>query len=67
MAVGKEKNVERRSRTKETLGELKKVTWPSFGKVVKATGTVLAVVCVFTIVLFGIDYGLGHLHRLLVS
>ena len=67
MAVGKEKNKEKRSRTKETFAELKKVSWPSFGRVVKATGVVLAVVLVFTVVLFGIDYGLGHLHRLLVS
>lgn len=31
---------------KETFSELKKVTWPSFGEVVKQTGIVLAVVLV---------------------
>ena len=28
---------------KEVFSELKRVTWPSFGKVVKATGVVLVV------------------------
>ena len=40
---------------KETTGELKKVTWPKFKDVVKQTGVVLAVVVVFTLVLFGFD------------
>ena len=40
---------------KETGGELKKVTWPKFKEVVKQTGIVLAVVVVFTLVLFGFD------------
>ena len=52
---------------KETVGELKKVAWPSFGKVVKTTGVVLAVVGVFTLVLLGIDLGLEQLHKLLVK
>ena len=42
-------------KTKETVSELKKVTWPSFGKVCKQTGIVLGVVLFFTVVLFGID------------
>lgn len=40
---------------KETTSELKKVSWPSFSKVVKQTGVVIAVVIIFTVVLFGID------------
>lgn len=43
-------------RIKETTSELKKVSWPTFGKVVKSTLVVLVVVVFFTIVLFGIDY-----------
>lgn len=43
-------------RIKETTSELKKVSWPTFGKVVKSTLVVLVVVIFFTIVLFGIDY-----------
>ena len=67
MAVGKEANKQSRSRVKETFGELKKVSWPSFGKVVKATGVVLTVVVFFTAILFGIDYGLKWLHYLLLK
>lgn len=40
---------------KDTGNELKKVTWPKFGTVVKQTGVVLVVVIVFTLVLFGFD------------
>lgn len=40
---------------KDTGNELKKVSWPKFGTVVKQTGVVLVVVLVFTLVLFGFD------------
>ncbi|MGN0807494.1 MAG: preprotein translocase subunit SecE [Candidatus Coproplasma sp.] len=46
---------------KEVFSELKRVTWPSFGKVVKATGVVLVVVLIFTVLVTGINYGLGWL------
>ena len=42
-------------RLKETSSELKKVTWPKFGEVVKKTGIVLAVTAAFLLVVFGID------------
>ena len=42
-------------RLKETSSELKKVTWPKFGEVVKKTGVVLAVTAAFLLVVFGID------------
>jgi preprotein translocase SecE subunit len=45
----------KKSRTKETVSELKKVSWPSFATVVKNTGMVLAVVLIFGLVVFGID------------
>ncbi len=54
-------------RIKETTSELKKVTWPSFGTVVKKTGVVLAVVLIFAIVLFGIDRLLSWLFELLTT
>ena len=54
-------------RTKETFAELKKVSWPTFGKVVASTGVVLAVVLFFTAVLFGIDSLLYLLHGVLVG
>ena len=40
---------------KETFGELKKVTWPSFAQVLKQTGIVLAVTVIFLGVLMGFD------------
>ncbi len=40
---------------KDTGSELKKVTWPKFGQVVKQTGIVLAVVIIFALVLLGLD------------
>jgi len=42
-------------KSKELYSELKKVSWPSFGKVVKNTGVVLLVVAVCTLLLFGAD------------
>ena len=54
-------------KTKETVSELKKVTWPSFGKVVKQTAIVLGVVLFFTVILFGIDRLLSWLFGLLIG
>ena len=55
----KKQKVKKQSKTakriKETTSELKKVTWPTFGTVVKKTGVVLAVVIIFAVILFGID------------
>ena len=42
-------------RLKETSSELKKVTWPKFGTVVKQTSVVLLVTALFLLVVFGID------------
>lgn len=63
----KEKKPGLGKRLKETVSELKKVSWPSFGTVVKKTGIVLAVVLFFTVVLFGFDYVLGLLYNLFTS
>ena len=46
---------------KETFSELKRVTWPTFPKVVKATCVVLVVVVIFTVVVTAINYGLQEL------
>lgn len=59
----KEKKLAKKAR--ETVSELKKVTWPSFGEVCKKTGIVLAVVVIFGLVLFGLDALLGYLFGLL--
>ena len=53
--------------TKETAHELKRVNWPTFGKVVKQTLIVLAFVIIVGVVLFGIDRLLSLLFDVLVS
>ena len=45
----------KRSRVKETVSELKKVSWPSFGKTMKQTGMVISVVVIFMALIIGID------------
>ena len=52
---------------KEVFSELKRVTWPTFGKVLKATGAVLLVVSVFAVVFAGINFGLQYLWELLIK
>ena len=55
----------KRSRVKETMSELKKVSWPSFGKTMKQTGMVISVVALFVLVTLGIDSLLGWIVSLL--
>ena len=43
------------------FSELGKVSWPTFGKVVKNTGIVLVVIIIFLIIISAFDYGLGRL------
>jgi len=52
---------------KEVFSELKKVTWPTFGKVVKTTGVVLAVVLFFLVVIGLADYLFSTLIGLITS
>lgn len=54
-------------KVKEIFSELKKVTWPSFGKVLKTTAVVLGVVAIFLVVFTGINAGLGALLQLLTN
>ena len=58
---------QKRSRVKETFSELKKVTWPTFGKTMKQTGAVLLVTVFFLVVLLVMDQLLGLAHRQLVK
>ena len=51
----------------ETFSELKRVTWPTFPKVLKSTGVVLVVVLVFLVVVTGINFGLQALLDLVTS
>lgn len=52
---------------KETFSELKRVTWPTFSKVVKSTCVVLVVVVAFLLVVTGINQLLQFLLELLTS
>ena len=52
------------SKIKDVFSELKKVNWPTFAKVVKKTGIVLAVVLCFLVVIFAFDTGLLELLKL---
>ena len=63
----KANNAPKRSRTKETLSELKKVSWPSFGKTMKQTGMVISVVLLFMLVTLGIDSLLSWLLKLITN
>ena len=56
-----------RSYFKELRSEVKKISWPTFGKVMQQLGVVLAVIVLFTVVLFAIDLGLSELLKLLVG
>ncbi|MGN1077399.1 MAG: preprotein translocase subunit SecE, partial [Candidatus Gallimonas sp.] len=52
---------------KETFSELKRVTWPTFGKALKATGVVIVIVLIFTIVVTGVNKGFSELLQLISS
>ena len=52
---------------KETFSELKRVSWPTFGKALKATGIVLGIVLVFIVVVTGVNYGFTALLELLTG
>ncbi len=57
----------KRGRVKETFAELKKVTWPTFGKTMKQVGAVLVVTLFFFVILLVMDYLLGLAHGKLID
>ena len=52
---------------KETFSELKRVTWPSFGKALKATGVVLGIVLIFLVLVTGVNFGFSKLLELMTN
>lgn len=66
-AKNKKPNIFKRmgAKIKEVFSELKRVTWPSFGTVVKTTGVVLVIVAAFLVVVIGVDSLLGLLLKLI--
>ena len=65
----KKENIFKRifKKLKEVFSELKKVSWPTFGKVAKQTGVVLGVVVMFMVIITLIDFGLSELLQLLTT
>ena len=55
------------AKIKETFSELKRVTWPKFGTVVKTTGVVFVIVLAFLVIVTGVDFGLLKLLELLTN
>ena len=55
------------AKIKETFSEIKRVTWPKFGTVVKTTGVVLVIVLAFLIIVSAVDLGLAELLKLLTN
>ena len=52
------------AKLKDVFSELKKVTWPTFPKIIKQTGVVLVVVLIFLVVISAFDFGLLQLLKL---
>lgn len=52
---------------KEVFSEIKKVSWPSWDKVLKQTAVVFGVVILFLVVITLMDLGLGQLLKLLTN
>ena len=62
----KKENILKRfgKKLKEVFSEIKKVSWPSFPKVLKQTAVVLGVVLIFVVIITLIDTGLIELLKL---
>lgn len=56
-----------RRKAKDFFSELKKVTWPSFTKVLKQTGVVLVVTLCFLLVMMLFDYVFGLMYKALIG
>ena len=55
------------AKIKDIFSELKKVSWPTFPKVLKQTGIVIAVVLIFLVVITAFDAGLYELLKLMTK
>ena len=54
------------AKIKDIFSELKKVSWPTFAKILKQTGVVIVVVLIFLVVITAFDRGLLELLKLIV-
>ena len=46
---------------------MKRVTWPTFGKALKATGVVIVIVLIFTVIVTGVNFGFTKLLELITD
>ena len=53
------------AKLKDVFSELKRVTWPTFPKIIKQTLVVIAVVLIFLVVIGAFDFGLLKLLELM--
>lgn len=49
---------------KDVFSELKRVSWPTFPKIIKQTGIVIVVVLIFLVVITAFDFGLLQLLKI---
>ncbi len=63
----KQKNTKKVNFFVATFGELKQVSWLSFGETMKRLGAVLLVTAIFLLILIGVDALLGFIHTELFS
>lgn len=66
-ATSKNEKSKRSTKIGRAFSELKKVSWPGFGRVVKETLVVLSVTAIFLVVVIGIDQLLYLLYNLLTK
>lgn len=52
---------------KDIIGELKKVTWPTWKQLLTTTGAVVAFILIMAIIVGAFDYGLGRWLQWMVS
>ena len=52
---------------RETVGELRKVVWPSRSEALNLTGIVLVVIFVMAVILGGFDYLFAELFKVLIN
>lgn len=67
VATSKNEKSKRSTKIGRAFSELKKVSWPGFGRVVKETLVVLSVTAIFLVVVIGIDQLLYLLYNLLTK
>ena len=68
--IAKQKNKKKRRGLirffKDVAGELKKTTWPTGKELMKTTLAVIVFIAIFSVIVYGIDTGLGSVFQFVV-